>query len=96
MKNVKQRKKAAGGDVPTVVESAECVGRDGRLGTTARCHGAVHGITPAQVFLGKAGTGGKNPQRALGGLAGTLGCCGNWKEMQNFKQYLRLQFKITI
>lgn len=76
MKNVKRWKEAAGGDVPTVVETTECVGR-GRLGTTSKVHCAVHGITPAQVFLGKEGTSGKNPQRTLSGLAGALGCCGN-------------------
>lgn len=67
-----------------VVETGECVASDGRVGTIVRWHCVVQGMPPACEFLGKEGTGGKNPQRALVGLAGAVGCCGNQKEIQSF------------
>ena len=67
-----------------VVETGECVASEGRLGTTAGWHCVVQGMSLACVFLGKEVTDGKNPQRALVGLAGALGCCGNPKEIQSF------------
>lgn len=67
-----------------VVETGECIASDGRLGTTMGWHCVVQGMPPVYVFLRKEGMDGKNPQRALAGLAGALGCCGNQKEIQSF------------
>lgn len=67
-----------------VVETEEHVASDGRLGAVAGWPCGVQGMPPAWVFLGREGTGEKNPQGALAGLAGALRCYENLKQIKAF------------